>query len=503
MRPAGPRSGRSRPRSSAGRCSPSLLFVVVPVLVARRPDRLTILVGVSVLALAFFAVPTRVHERYLFPLFALAAIPFAFSWRWRIFYIVASIATFLNMYAVLTTIYPDNPSISDWLGIGDAITSQAGVTVIALMNTAVFLWALVQFRPSARRAFAAELEHGREPDGWDAPPALEPVPAGVIAFDAEPEPGGAGLVGDGLAGHGPGGRRGRGRRRPRRHAAAPGAGVVRPPRLDRHRSDGLDAHADQRDADPARPVAPPVHRRTRPARPARPVDPDRARRVGDVPAHVPARRAGPDALRRGLPRPDRRGVPPGLALRPVPLHLRVDAPAPRQVRDGRRHRAVRRARHLGHEQPRDAGPRRGHRAPPSGPGLGDGEGRRSGVDGDRLVADGLRPPDPQAGGLLADRRRERDRLRRRRSRAVRGHRGGELAGARHDVVRRRSRAAARTSSRSSPSRSTTLDGPISRLATFDGGGSLAARSCAGDNITIVDPGTGKVTGAPWSPAPST
>ena len=96
-----------------------LLFVVVPVLVARRPDRLTILVGVSVLALAFFAVPTRVHERYLFPLFAIAAIPFAFSWRWRIFYIVASIATFLNMYAVLTTIYPDNPSISDWLGIGD------------------------------------------------------------------------------------------------------------------------------------------------------------------------------------------------------------------------------------------------------------------------------------------------------------------------------------------------------------------------------------------------
>ena len=71
------------------------------------------------LALAFFAVPTRVHERYLFPLFGLAAILFAFSWRWRIAYVVASVATFLNMYVVLTTIYPDNPSISDWLGIGD------------------------------------------------------------------------------------------------------------------------------------------------------------------------------------------------------------------------------------------------------------------------------------------------------------------------------------------------------------------------------------------------
>ena len=152
-----------------------LLFVVVPLLVARRPDRLTILVGVAVMALAFFAVPTRVHERYLFPLFALAAIPFAFSWRWRIAYVVASIATFLNMYAVLTTIYPDNPSIDDWLGIGGGITSQVGVTMIAVMHTAVFLWALVQLRPAARRALDAELEAGRQPDAWD-----EPVDAGPV-----------------------------------------------------------------------------------------------------------------------------------------------------------------------------------------------------------------------------------------------------------------------------------------------------------------------------------
>ncbi len=60
------------------------------VLVARRPDRLTILVGACVLALAFFGVPTRVHERYLFPLFGMAAILLAFSWRWRIAYVVAA-----------------------------------------------------------------------------------------------------------------------------------------------------------------------------------------------------------------------------------------------------------------------------------------------------------------------------------------------------------------------------------------------------------------------------
>ena len=55
---------------------------------------------------------------------------------------------------------------------------------------------------------------------------------------------------------------------------------------------------------------------------------------------VPPRRAVPDALRRGLPRPDGDGVPPGLALRHLPRHLRVDPPAPREVRDGRRPRRV-------------------------------------------------------------------------------------------------------------------------------------------------------------------
>jgi hypothetical protein len=138
-----------------------LLFVVIPFIVARRPDRLTILVGVSVMALAFFVVPTRVHERYLFPLFALAAIPLAFSWRWRIVYVVASVATFLNMYVVLTTIYPDNPSIRDWLGIGEAIRSQFGVTAIALVNTAVFLWVFAQLRPAAMRTLEAELTRAR------------------------------------------------------------------------------------------------------------------------------------------------------------------------------------------------------------------------------------------------------------------------------------------------------------------------------------------------------
>ena len=157
-----------------------LLFAIVPLLVARRPDRLTILVGVSVLALAFFAVPTRVHERYLFPLFGLAAILLAFSWRWRIAYLAAGIATFLNLYVVLTTIYPDNPSVSDWLGIGPTIRSYAGVAFVAALHTAAFAWGLLQLRPRARDTLALELA-----DGWQEPDEQEP---GEQAPDAPTAP---------------------------------------------------------------------------------------------------------------------------------------------------------------------------------------------------------------------------------------------------------------------------------------------------------------------------
>ncbi len=140
-----------------------LVATIVGVLVvaARRPDKLTLLVAMSVLAIAFFAAPTRVHERYGFPFFALAAILFAISFRWRIAYVVMSVATFLNMYVVLTTLYPPrDPTVNpvvDWLGIGEAVRSPAGVVAVAIMHTAVFIWALWQLRASGRERLAADL----------------------------------------------------------------------------------------------------------------------------------------------------------------------------------------------------------------------------------------------------------------------------------------------------------------------------------------------------------
>ena len=60
-----------------------LLAGIAAVLVVawRRPDRLTLLVALAVLSLAFFVLPTRVHERYVYPFFAVGAILAAISWR--------------------------------------------------------------------------------------------------------------------------------------------------------------------------------------------------------------------------------------------------------------------------------------------------------------------------------------------------------------------------------------------------------------------------------------
>jgi hypothetical protein len=140
-------------------------LVAVCGVIALRPHRVTILLGVTVLAIAFFVLPTRVHERYLFPFFALGAVLAGFSRRWLACYVVLSAATFLNMYAVLTTLYPGNPGIVDWLGIGTWIRSSTGVTTIALGNIVAAAWAFIQLRPSAIAALQKALVSSeREPE---------------------------------------------------------------------------------------------------------------------------------------------------------------------------------------------------------------------------------------------------------------------------------------------------------------------------------------------------
>ena len=174
-----------------------LVIAAVAVAVARRPDRLTILVGVTVLAVAFFVVPTRVHERYLYPFFGLAAILAAVSARWLLVYAALAVASFLNLYVVITTLYPDNPGIQDWLGIGPDIRSWPSVAAIALVHLAGFIWMALQVRGGALERLAAEVQaladRGRTriaaaaaQPRWQPDPLLEPGTAAVAVEGRTP-----------------------------------------------------------------------------------------------------------------------------------------------------------------------------------------------------------------------------------------------------------------------------------------------------------------------------
>jgi Gpi18-like mannosyltransferase len=207
----------SSPGSAIDKCPDALMIGAFPALyvgaalfliaaalalslVARRPDRLTILVGLAVLALAFFVLPTRVHERYLFPFVAIAAIPAAVSLRWRVAYVLSGAATFANMYVILTTYYRDNPRITDWLGIGQMLASYPGVALAAVIQAAVLAWALFQLREEAVEGLAEDVElAGRPADEqarlapWRGRPAPEadeldldrlPAPAGAVSAAA-------------------------------------------------------------------------------------------------------------------------------------------------------------------------------------------------------------------------------------------------------------------------------------------------------------------------------
>ncbi len=161
-----------------------IVAIAVGFLVARRPDRQSILVGLAVLAIAFFVVPTRVHERYMFPFFAVAAILAAVSWRWLAAYFILAAAAFANMYVVLTTLYPNNPQIHDWLGIGPALSSFAGVATIAAVHTVGLAWGLLQWRRAAREALEDEIANAGEP----VPPPPIPRPVRVPALGVTPGP---------------------------------------------------------------------------------------------------------------------------------------------------------------------------------------------------------------------------------------------------------------------------------------------------------------------------
>ena len=141
-------------------------FLWGTVRAAVRDDRWTLIAAATFLAIAFFILPTRVHERYIFPAIALLPLLAVVQRRWAIALLLLSIGAFINLHGILTLPLYGTQNV-ETLALGEWFRSQPLITLSALLQTGVGLWVAWQLRPALRTS----------PDGFDREAALQAVPA--------------------------------------------------------------------------------------------------------------------------------------------------------------------------------------------------------------------------------------------------------------------------------------------------------------------------------------
>ena len=152
-----------------------LIGAILAALWAARGDtRVRTVAALTLIAIAFFVLPTRVHERYLYPAIPLtlalaAAIP-----RWRPIAAAVAVAFLLNSWGALTLDYLKNPGLPDLGPITDLLhTPTAILLVVALSLYALCAssWQLFRAQPERRRA-ATRATAAKQP----LTPAQQPAP---------------------------------------------------------------------------------------------------------------------------------------------------------------------------------------------------------------------------------------------------------------------------------------------------------------------------------------
>lgn len=178
-------------------------FLVGLARLAWRADRWSIVLVTIFLSLAFFMLPTRVHERYLFPVFAFLPLLAAAQGRWRWATVILAAGSFINFHGILT--YPSyaTPNL-EGLPLGDLFRSSFGVFASVMLQLGVFAMVVWHLRPAALR----------RPDPVTAATSAGPAGRRIEAADGQgpgvrrsgPEPGvlGTGALGTGVLGRGPG-----------------------------------------------------------------------------------------------------------------------------------------------------------------------------------------------------------------------------------------------------------------------------------------------------------
>ncbi|HEU0237582.1 MAG TPA: hypothetical protein VFR14_14180 [Candidatus Limnocylindrales bacterium] len=124
----------------------NLLFIAAVVLalavLARRSDGPTVVFVALVIAVAFFTLPTRVHERYLYPALALGLPLLACGASWRRLYAVLSVVLFLDVYWVYT-LPIGNAGPGRGL-LADTVYAPAGIYLTSAATVVAMAWLVLR-----------------------------------------------------------------------------------------------------------------------------------------------------------------------------------------------------------------------------------------------------------------------------------------------------------------------------------------------------------------------
>ncbi|HSM38703.1 MAG TPA: hypothetical protein VK838_05155, partial [Candidatus Limnocylindrales bacterium] len=191
----------------------TILFAAATIIalwqVARRDDAAGLLDSALLLAVAFFALPTRVHERYLFPALALAAPLIARGWRWMLLYGALTVSVFANVYWVYTADWsfvqgpPINPGVNGEPMVRDTFLAATlftdwGIYAISAMIVVVLgllAWrgARLAWWPAATRRAAAPREEmaaaAVAPPPMSTAPVAQPGWLTAVRERMRPDPG--------------------------------------------------------------------------------------------------------------------------------------------------------------------------------------------------------------------------------------------------------------------------------------------------------------------------
>jgi len=130
----------------------SLLLVVAYlsgiVRILWRDDRRSIVLMALFLSAAFFILPTRVHERYLFPVFAFLPILAVGNRRWTIALVLFAVGSFINLHAILTIPTYATDNLKN-LPFGELFRGYPFVLLSVVLQTAGFAYAAWQLRRAA------------------------------------------------------------------------------------------------------------------------------------------------------------------------------------------------------------------------------------------------------------------------------------------------------------------------------------------------------------------